>query len=187
MKKNQARKKYKDLRDKLNDLELKKLSNQIYQQSLGLKIWNKNIFMIYKSIKHKREVDTSRFLEILNLKSKKTLYPKINFQTKVIDAFLFTEQTKFQINKYGIEEPSEKVIFNPKLIEVVFTPLLSYDTEGNRVGYGAGFYDNFFKKCNPKILKIGLSFFEPEIKIEDTNPNDVKLDFCITPNKIFSF
>ena len=56
MKKNQARKKYKDLRDKLNDLELKKLSNQIYQQSLGLKIWNKNIFMIYKSIKHKREV-----------------------------------------------------------------------------------------------------------------------------------
>ena len=187
MKKNQARKKYKDLRDKLNDFKLKKLSNQIYQQSLGLKIWNKNIFMIYKSIKHKREVDTSRFLEILNLKSKKTLYPKINFQTNVIDAFLFTEQTKFQINKYGIEEPLENVIFNPKLIEVVFTPLLSYDIEGNRVGYGAGFYDNFFKKCNPKILKIGLSFFEPEIKIEDTNPNDVKLDFCITPNKIFSF
>ena len=52
MKKNQARKKYKDLRDKLNDLELKKLSNQIYQQSLGLKIWNKNIFMIYLSLIH---------------------------------------------------------------------------------------------------------------------------------------
>ena len=47
MKKNQARKKYKDLRDKLNDLELIKLSNQIYQQSLGLKIWNKNIKTIY--------------------------------------------------------------------------------------------------------------------------------------------
>ncbi len=187
MKKNQARKKYTDLRDKLNDLELKKLSNQIYEQSLRLKIWNKNIFMIYKSIKHKKEVDTSRLFENLNLKSKKTLYPKINFQTKVIDAFLFTEKTKFQINKFGIEEPCENIVFNPELIEVVFTPLLSYDIEGNRVGYGAGFYDKFFKKCNPNILKIGLSFFGPEIKIGDTNHTDVKLDFCITPNKIFSF
>ena len=65
MKKNQARKKYTDLRDKLNDLELKKLSNQIYEQSLRLKIWNKNIFMIYKSIKHKKEVDTSRLFDLL--------------------------------------------------------------------------------------------------------------------------
>ena len=76
MKKNQARKKYTDLRDKLNDLELKKLSNQIYEQSLRLKIWNKNIFMIYKSIKHKKEVDTSRLFENLNLKSKRFLLGK---------------------------------------------------------------------------------------------------------------
>ena len=42
MKKNQARKKYKAFRNKLSDLKIKKLSNQIFQQSLKLKIWNKD-------------------------------------------------------------------------------------------------------------------------------------------------
>jgi len=36
-------------------------------------------------------------------------------------------------------------------------------------------------------LKIGLSFFEPETRIEDTNASDIKLDYCITPQKFFSF
>ena len=187
MKKNKARKKYKVFRNKLSNLEIKKLSNQIFQQSLKLKIWNKYTYMLYKPIKTKKEVDTSSFFETLNSDSKNILYPKINFKKNIINAFLFTNKTKFEINKYGIEEPRDNIIFNPKIIEVIFIPLLSFDIEGNRVGYGAGFYDKFLKECNCNILKIGLSFFEPEMKIEDTNFRDVKLDLCITPQKVFSF
>ena len=54
MKKNQARKKYKALRNKLSDLKIKKLSNQIFQQILKLKIWNKDKFMLYRPIKEKK-------------------------------------------------------------------------------------------------------------------------------------
>ena len=72
-------------------------------------------------------------------------------------------------------------------IEVVFVPLLAYDQNGNRVGYGKGFYDKFLSKCNPETIKIGLSFFEPEETIEDISVTDIKLDFCITPNGIISF
>ena len=100
---------------------------------------------------------------------------------------MFTNKTKFQINKFGIEEPCDNITFDPKMIEVVFVPLLSFDIEGNRVGYGAGFYDKFLKECDYNILKIGLSFFEPETRIEDTNASDIKLDYCITPQKVFSF
>jgi len=60
MKKNQARKKYKAFRNKLSDLKIKKLSNQIFQQSLKLKIWNKDTYMLYRPIKSKKEVDLSR-------------------------------------------------------------------------------------------------------------------------------
>ena len=88
------------------------------------------------------------------------------------------------VSSLGIPQP---IKFKKVYPDILFVPIVAFDKHRNRIGYGAGFYDNFFKKCNPKILKIGLSFFEPEIKIEDTNPNDVKLDFCITPNKIFSF
>ena len=104
-----------------------------------------------------------------------------------VDLFVEAAKTKFEINKFGIEEPCDNIIFDPKMIEVVFVPLLSFDIEGNRVGYGAGFYDKFLKECDYSILKIGLSFFEPETRIEDTNARDIKLDYCITPQKVFSF
>ena len=67
MNKNQIRKKYKDLRKKLGEPELKNLSDKICQQALKLKIWNKNNFMLYKSIKSKKEVDTSSFFQIKNV------------------------------------------------------------------------------------------------------------------------
>jgi 5-formyltetrahydrofolate cyclo-ligase len=42
-------------------------------------------------------------------------------------------------------------------------------------------------ECKPETLKIGLSFFEPEEIIEDVFENDVKLDYCVTPNGVYRF
>ena len=86
--------------------------------------------MLYRPIKSKKEVDLSSFFKILNSDSKNILYPKINFKKNIINAFLFTNKTKFEINKFGIEEPCDNIIFDPKMIEVVFIPLLSFDIEG---------------------------------------------------------
>ena len=66
-------------------------------------------------------------------------------------------------------------------------PLLAFDKQGNRVGYGKGFYDRFLANCNPETIKIGLSFFEAETKITDVFERDVKLDYCVTPTKIYNF
>lgn len=41
--------------------------------------------------------------------------------------------------------------------------------------------------CREDCLKIGLSFFEPVDEIEDIHEFDVKLDYCITPEKIWEF
>ena len=70
---------------------------------------------------------------------------------------------------------------------MVFVPLLAYDKNGNRVGYGKGFYDNLLTKCREDVVKIGLSFFEPEDSISDVSAADVRLDFCVTPFGISSF
>jgi 5-formyltetrahydrofolate cyclo-ligase len=70
---------------------------------------------------------------------------------------------------------------------VVFVPLLAFDTTGNRVGYGKGFYDAFLSNVKPETIKIGLSFFEAETSIADVFENDVKLDYCVTPKKIYAF
>ena len=65
--------------------------------------------------------------------------------------------------------------------------LLTFDEKGNRVGYGKGFYDKFLAECKPEILKIGVSFFEPENIIPDVLNTDIQLDLCITPTKVYNF
>jgi 5-formyltetrahydrofolate cyclo-ligase len=71
-------------------------------------------------------------------------------------------------------------------LEVIFVPLLAFDKVGHRVGYGKGFYDGFLKNC-PNAVKIGLSFFEADEKIKDIHPDDIALDYCLTPNQIYQF
>ena len=75
---------------------------------------------------------------------------------------------------------------SPSKIEVVFVPLLAYDKSGNRVGFGKGFYDSYLSKLKPEVIKIGLSFYPPEETIQPQT-HDVPLDYCITPEKVFTF
>jgi len=80
----------------------------------------------------------------------------------------------------GIEVPAEK-------IDVVFVPLLAFDKNGNRAGYGKGFYDTFLLECKEDVIKVGLSLFTAEDEITDVSEKDIPLNYCVTPEKIYSF
>ena len=101
--------------------------------------------------------------------------------------FLLTDNTKIKKNRYNIPEPIDGIVISNDKIDVVFIPLLGFDKAGNRVGYGKGFYDRFLADCKPETIKIGLSFFEAEDKITDIYENDIKLDYCVTPETIYTF
>jgi 5-formyltetrahydrofolate cyclo-ligase len=101
--------------------------------------------------------------------------------------YLLTDNTKLTISEYGIPEPVEGIEVPSNKADVVFVPLLAFDTKGHRVGYGKGFYDRFLMECKPDVIKIGLSFFEAEEELIAVNPTDVALDFCVTPKKVYAF
>src|SRR5690606_8946813 len=101
--------------------------------------------------------------------------------------YMLTDSTIIKPNKWHIPEPVDGLEVSPDKIDVVFMPLLVFDTFGNRIGYGKGYYDNFLKECRPDVIKIGLSFFDPEAKIGDLREGDVPMDYCVTPDKIYSF
>jgi len=71
--------------------------------------------------------------------------------------------------------------------DIVITPLLYCDNQGNRVGYGKGFYDIFFSKIDRSTLKVGVSFFPPVALISDVSQQDVPLDYLVTPTEVLSF
>ncbi len=99
--------------------------------------------------------------------------------------FNWSSDTHLKVNKMGIPEPVSKKIVYPDLILV---PLVGFDKNKFRLGYGGGYYDRYIEKVGKfkKFTTIGLSFSFQEIKKLPLNKFDKKLDFIITENKIFS-
>lgn len=181
------RKKYKALRNTLSLEEIEEKSIMIANLSLQLPVWHYSNFHLFLSIKKLNEVDTEPLLHILSGKDKNIILSKTHFDTLTMEPFLLTDNTIIKKNQWDIPEPENGIPFPTEKIEVVFIPLLAYDSLGNRAGYGKGFYDRFLEKCSPDCVKIGLSFFEPEEDKILTNSQDIKLNYCISPEKIYFF
>lgn len=187
MHKKDLRKKYKDLRNTFSEAQIEDKSLAIANRLLQLDIWDNTYFHLFLTIEEQKEVDTEYLLQILAGKDKEIVVAKSNFETLEMTNYLLTDNTKFQKNDYNIYEPVDGIEVPTSKIDVVFVPLLAYDTLGNRVGYGKGFYDNFLDKCKEDVIKIGLSFFEPEESIDDVSESDIRLDYCVTPMTLYSF
>lgn len=194
MDKKTLRSKYKVLRQSLTQEEIEDKSLAIANQLLrmdavpsGRLVWDKLYYHLFLTIEEQKEINTEYILQILAGKDKEIVISKCDFATLGMTHFLLTDNTKIKKNSYNVPEPVDGLEVPDAKIDVVFVPLLAYDKRGNRVGYGKGFYDNFLSKCKPETIKIGLSFFPPEEKIEDVSENDVKLDFCVTPEGVICF
>ncbi len=187
MNKQELRIKYKKLRSQFSEEEVDNLSMEIANQLLQLPIWEKSYYHIFLSIHQQKEINTEFILHILQGKDKNIIVSKSNFETNTLSHFLLTDTTVLKINPWGIPEPEDGIPIPENLIEVVFVPLLAFDEQGNRVGYGKGFYDKFLAKCKPSAVKIGFSFFASEKLIDDIISSDIRLDYCITPEKPYIF
>lgn len=187
MNKTTLRQKYKELRKQLSEEQLEEMSLAIANKILQLPIWELTYFHVFLPITEQNEVNTEFILHALAGKDKEIIVSKADFETRTMTHFLLTDNTKIKKNEYNIPEPVDGIEVPSHKIDVVFVPLLAYDKKGNRVGYGKGFYDKFLAECKPDVIKIGLSFFEPEEIIADVFEADVQLNYCVTPNSIHSF
>ena len=187
MTKSEIRKKYKSLRKSLSESEIDNRSLAISNELLKLSIWGKSFYHIFLTIEEQKEVNTEYILNILSGKDKNIVISRSNFEDYSMSHFLLSDSTKLKKNKYNIPEPIDGIEISISKIDVVFVPLLAFDINGNRVGYGKGFYDRFLEACKSDTIKIGFSFFEAETESIDTSRNDIKLDYGITPAKIYKF
>lgn len=187
MNKTTLRQKYKELRKQLSEEQLEEMSLAIANKILQLPIWELTYFHVFLPITEQNEVNTEFILHALAGKDREIIVSKADFETRTMTHFLLTDNTKIKKNEYNIPEPVDGIEVPSHKIDVVFVPLLAYDKKGNRVGYGKGFYDKFLAECKPDVIKIGLSFFEPEEIIADVFEADVQLNYCVTPNSIHSF
>ena len=185
--KKEIRLKYKELRNSLSENQIEEFSLAIANEVLSLPIWEKTYFHVFLPIEEQKEVNTEYLLHLLSGKDKEICISKSDFESRKMTHFLLTDNTKIKKNEYNIPEPVDGIEVPSNKMEVVFIPLLAYDKNGNRVGYGKGFYDKFLAECNPNTIKIGLSFFEPEELISDVNATDIQLNYCVTSKRTIKF
>ena len=101
---------------------------------------------------------------------------KKNFQ---MDFYKWTFSSPLKVNKSGIPEPEIKSIVYP---DILLIPLVAFDKNLNRLGYGGGYYDRLIERLSKKkkIIKIGLAFSIQKVDKVPINVYDKKLDYVVT-------
>ncbi|WP_116789917.1 5-formyltetrahydrofolate cyclo-ligase [Flavobacterium psychrotrophum] len=187
MSKKELRLKYKYLRQELSVAEVEEKSLAIANRLLALDIWDNTYYHLFLTMENQKEVHTGLIQHVLCGRDKEIVVSRSDFESCSMVHYLLTDNTKLVINAYGIPEPIDGIEVPSAKLDVVFIPLLAFDSKGHRVGYGKGFYDRFLAECKPDVIKIGLSFFEAEEQDIPHNETDIALEYCITPERIYRF
>ncbi|MNU12283.1 putative 5-formyltetrahydrofolate cyclo-ligase [compost metagenome] len=186
MKKSDLRKKYLEKRKNLSQDEISLFSKRIFQNFINyFKPVSDRKIHIFIPIEKFKEINTQIFIDYFLSRNIKVFVPKI-VDTKLISVEIFSD-TQFETNNWGISEPVSNEGSEVLDFDFVITPLLYCDFKGNRVGYGKGFYDQFFENISKDSKKIGVNYFNPDDMIDDVWENDIPLDYLVTPTEVLSF
>lgn len=200
MTKKDARNQMKEFRNQLSEQEVRKQSELIMKQIISFEPFRqaKNI-LIYVSFG--KEVETipliKKLLTLNSLDDKKEMghrkncfVPRVDNQK--MDFYKLHTYEDLKPGFYGILEPVQLVNeekFHQSMLQenekpLLLMPGLAFDKQGNRVGYGGGYYDQFLSTYGPEhFLKVALAFDEQVVDFIETDEFDCKIDYCMTPNQ----
>ena len=175
MLKSKLRKKILKIREKNNKKNIQIDFNKIIKILKKEKITKKVIGGYYPV---NFEIDDLELLKNFEKKKFKISLPVIkkNFQ---MDFYEWSFSNPLKVNKYGIPEPENKKIVYP---DILLIPLVAFDKNLNRLGYGGGYYDRLIQRLSKKkkIIKIGLALSVQKIYKVPINTYDQRLDYIVT-------
>jgi 5-formyltetrahydrofolate cyclo-ligase len=189
MKKAELRRIYKEKRRQISNSDIEKLADLLLINFQKIHLRFINVAHSYLASQKLGEIDTAMILRYLEFKNPglKILIPRIDLLSGEMHQVHFHDEVEFIDNLFGIAEPIGGESVSPSIIDLILVPLLAFDGRGYRVGYGKGYYDKFLLECRDDVIKIGLSFFEPVIQIDDVNQFDIPLNYCVTPQRLYDF
>jgi 5-formyltetrahydrofolate cyclo-ligase len=137
--------------------------------------------------KGEKEPDVRPLLE--KLKGITIAVPKTRPGSYAMQHYRYEGPGSVALSPMGIPEPlANCALVQPSDIDLVLVPMLGFDLQGHRLGYGGGYYDRFLaQECEPEVLKIGLSLLPPLDQSLIAEPHDVPLDAVISPAGVYRF
>ncbi len=169
---------------KISDSDLREKSNAICKKITETREFrNSLVVMLYLPMP--REVDIEPLIEICWQNSKRVLLPRILWQQKkMIAVEVDSSGIELEPNRIkNLRQPASQDAVDEKEINLIITPGLGFDMQGNRLGRGGGYYDKFFSNKNLKAIKLAVAFSEQIVDKIPTQEHDSKID-CIVTDKV---
>ncbi|WP_227764710.1 5-formyltetrahydrofolate cyclo-ligase [Zhaonella formicivorans] len=173
-------------RQALSQESVQEKSSIIARQVVALNEF-KQAMTVMAYLAFRNEVDTGQIITRVLAGGKRLLIPVSDRkEVKIIPAEIKNYPGDLVPGAYGILEPKPELFcpVAPEEIDLVLIPGVAFDEQGNRLGYGAGYYDRFLERLRPEVLKVALAF---ELQITDqvyAEPHDKKVDLIITEKRI---
>ncbi|MDE6290220.1 MAG: 5-formyltetrahydrofolate cyclo-ligase [Muribaculaceae bacterium] len=173
MEKNDIRRKIKNLRMMLSEMEKASAAEEVFAQlEKTAAFMMADTILMYHSLPD--ELQTIKFLKKWHDR-KRFFLPRVNGVNLDILPY---EETRLELGSFHIEEPTGEDVVNVDDIELMVIPAVAFDRMGNRLGRGKGFYDRLLSTS--KATKIGVGYEFQLLDSIPSEPHDVAMDMIIT-------
>ena len=165
------------LRSSLSPAEILEKSERICHNLMDV-IDGQNPLMVYVS--KPMEVHTRALIGQLLAQGKAVVVPIIEKETKTLRLSYIEDPAVLSRSTFDVPEPvGHELPAQASDVKAVIIPMLAFDKRGNRLGYGAGYYDRFLT-AHPHMTRIGIAFACQELMEIPTDPTDAGMDLIVT-------
>lgn len=166
----------------------KKSKSSIIQQRLleSLDFQKAQTVMLFLNFRD--EVETTAIAEAVLASKKRLVLPRCAPKGVLLPLGVSNLALDLESGAWGIREPKlTNVEVNPLEIDLVIVPGAGFDLQGNRLGYGGGYYDRFFGRLKASVPKVALGFECQIIGQVPVDEHDVKMTKLITEKMVYVF
>ena len=174
-----------DKRDTHPDPERRAKSSRIMERLFSLKEF-KNAKTVAFYVSTKREVRTDEMIEAALAEGKNVVVPITLKEHKKLALGKLTSLDELERGAFGVLEPKKEYtkLVNEKDVDIVIVPGIAFDREGNRIGYGMGYYDKLLAAVRPEIPFIALAFSFQLVECVEEEEHDVAVDLIVTEEEV---
>lgn len=167
-------------RNYLSEETKKEYDELIFKQLIESDIYNKSK-KIFTYVSFGSEIDTIKFIKYALNENKDIYVPKTNKIKKEMVAIRINSLENMDVDNWGILEP-KSVDKNEigKDFDLILIPGLAFDREGNRIGYGGGYYDKYLSQIKEENNKIVLAYDFQILNNIENEHYDIKVSYIIT-------
>ena len=187
MSKEEIRKRILSLRDSQTEEEMRSKSELIQKRLFNLPEFKKaKTIMFY--VATRSEVRTEQMIKVALKQGERVVVPISDVKNRKLILSELKDFDELEPGTFNILEPKKEFIrrVSPEEIDLVITPGIAFDKDGDRIGYGMGFYDNFLSSLKKRIPVVGLAYELQMVDDIPVNDKDVTVDKIVTEERIIN-